>query len=75
MSSQYRKVDQQLPRQSTDEYVAEIQPNTFEMQNSSEYHAKPEQRSLEPPLRTQTSLDIKRVDTTEDDRVIFLLNY
>jgi hypothetical protein len=70
MSAQYQQVDQRLLRQSTDEYVAETHPNMTEMQNRNGNHEKPaQQRGLEPPLRTQTSLDIKRVDTTEDDNV------
>jgi hypothetical protein len=70
MSTQYHKVDQQLLR---DQNGVEMQPNVIEMQSGGNGHNnKPaKQTSFEPPLRTQTSLDITRVDTTEDDKVKF----
>lgn len=79
MSAEYHQVGQHVLRQSTDEYVAENHLNTTEMHNrngNGQQKEKPtEQRSFEPPLRTQTSHDIERVDTTEDDKVRFFQPY
>lgn len=78
MSAQYHQVDQQSLRDSTNDYIAERHPNMTEIhdRNGNGRNEKPtEQKPFDPPLRTRTSLDIERVDTTEDDKVRFFQTY
>lgn len=78
MSAQYHQVDQQL-RNSAHERVPERHPDITEMDNLNGHgghNERPtEQRSSEPQLRTQTSFDMERAETTEDDMVRLFQTY